>query len=452
MKIRDMIMKDLKIIFSDKSAIMMLIIMPIILMTILGYSLTMSFKDTSSMEKINIAVVKEYEMEQEKEDLIDLIPKDSDIDIKQINFEDYNIEKIFFEEFLENEEIKDILKYEILTKEDAIKKLTNKELTAIVVLPKGFIRDTMVNFGTTFRNLVNIEVIGRTDKNIGSTIVEEIIKGFTDIMTYNIASKNAFSRIYVWENIEGNVNDHIELLMDRISKTMTNDRSELEYEPLNNRPPMNSKAYYAFAMSAMFILYGASYGAKFLLEEKEMGTYGRMSASGVKKLTIVIGKASVVFISTMMQLIITYIYSSLVLGVDWGSKLNLLFIFISAAFSIASLGIMLAVIVYLMRNYNTVNAFISFLIQIMAALGGSIIPVETMPSMLRIASNFTLNGLTIKALMKNYHGYGIEGFVLYIFLLISMGIVFTIIAACLLKNEGRRVNYVKHTNAEANEV
>lgn len=176
MKIRDMIIKDLKIMLSDKSAIMMLIIMPIILMTILGFSLTMSFKDSTSMEKIKIAVVKEYELEQENKDLIDLIPKESDFDINEMDFGDFNIDKLFFEDFLGNEEIKDIIEYIILTKDEATKKLTDKEITAIVILPKGFIKDTMVNFGTTFRNIVNIEVIGRTDKNIGSTIVEEVVR------------------------------------------------------------------------------------------------------------------------------------------------------------------------------------------------------------------------------------------------------------------------------------
>lgn len=453
MKIIDIIIKDLKLTISDKSAVAILIVMPIVLMTILGYSLTFSFKDFSSMGKIEIAIVKEYQLKEEKKALLDLIPRDSNINIQDIDFDGFDMEKLFFEDFLGNDEIKNIVNYGIMTRDEAVKKLNDKEIAAIVVLPEGFIKDTMVNFGTTFRNIVNIEIIGRTDKNIGTTIVEEIIKGFSDIITYNVSAKNSFSRLYVRENIEGNIYDHIKPLIDRITKVIKTERPELEYEPLNNRPPMNSRAYYAFAMTAMFILYGVLNGSKLLLEEKDMGTYDRMSASGVGKWQIVIGKSFSIFLFTLIQLIITYIYSSLVLSVNWGNEINLLAIFIVSAFSIAALSTMLSVIVYKIGSYNVANVLTSIIIQIMAALGGSLIPLELLPAMARSASYFTLNGLVLKALMKNYYGYGINTFAVYLFVLIGLGLLFIIIAVYLLKKEqGGSKNYVKRSNAKANAV
>lgn len=452
MKIRDMIMKDFRIALSDRAVIIELIIMPIILMTILGLSLTFSFADFSNMEMVKIAVVKEYNIEEEKNNLKSLIPQNSNIDLDEINFGDFDIEMTFFEDFLGNKELKEIIEYEILGKDDAIRKLENKEITAIVILPKGFVKNTFVNFGTSFRNVVDISVIGRTDKNIGTTIVEEIMKGFTDILNYNISAKNSFIRIYNREEIDGDITDHIKPIMDRISNVLETKRPDLKYESLNNRPPMNSKVYYAFAMTAMFILFGAGYGSKFLLEEKNMGTYDRMSASGVKKSSIVVGKAATIFLVVLVQMLLTYGYSTLVLKVDWGPIYNIGVIFISSAFSVAGLGIMLAALVYSLGSYNIANLFSSFLIQVMAVLGGSMIPIEVFPSFARLASNLTPNGLMLKALMKNYYGYELNSFLGYIISLFIFGFIFMVIAAYLLKREGRRGNYVKHIDAKANAV
>lgn len=450
MKIRDIIIKDLKIIIKDKSVIMLLILMPIILMTILGSALSFSFNDYSDLDRMKIAVVKEYEVEQEKKDLLALIPKDSNIETKDIDLNGFNIEELFFEDFLLNKDIKNILEYEILTKDEATRRLTKKEISAIVILPKGFIKDNIINFGTTFRNEVKIEIIGRANKNIGTTVVEEIIKGFTDAMNYNISAKNTFSRLYIGEGIEGNINNHIKPLMDRISKIMEMDRLDIEHEPLNNRPPMNSKAYYSFSMTAMFILFSAGNGSKFLLEEKDIGTYDRIKVSGVRSWNIVISKAVTIFIITMIQMIITYGYTSILLGANWGAPLNLILIFIAASFAISGLGMMLASIVYKMESYNVANIFTSFIVQIMAILGGSLIPIEQMPEPVKVASNFMPNGLILKAFMKNYYGYGIEDIALYLIILFGMGILFALIAVYILIKEKGGVIYVERSNAKAN--
>lgn len=451
MKIRDIIIKDLRVALSDRSAILLLIVMPIVLMSILGFSLTFSFQEFSDIERVKVAIVKEYDLELEKTELLNMIPESADVDIKEIDFGDFNLENIFFEDFLGNSEIKEIIEYQIMPKDEATRLLENKKITAIVILPKGFIRDTMINFGTSFRNIVEIQVIGRTDKNIGTTIIEEVTRGFTDILNYEISAKNSFTRMYNQLDIEEDIGGHIEPLMERISDILVTERPEIEYEPLNDRPAMTSRAYYALAMTAMFVLFGAGYGSKFLLEEKRMKTYDRMAASGVKKSAIVIGKATTMFFIILLQMLVLYIFSTIVLKVEWGSIDTLLLIFIASAFAVAGLGILLATIVYSSNSYNIGNLFTSFLVQVLSVLGGSMIPIEAMPSFARLASNFTPNGLLLKALMKNYYGYRIGEFFEYILGLFLFGLVFSMISVFILKNEGK-CRHVEHTNAKIDAI
>jgi len=451
MKIRDMVIKDLKVALSDKSAIGLLLIMPMLLMAILGVSLTFSFDNPSSMEKVKIAIVKEYDFNEERDQLLELITANTDINPVELDFGDFNLEDTFFQDFLGNKDLKDIIEYELTDEKHAKEMLRDKEVTAMVVLPKGFIKDTMINFGTTFRNVVEIKVIGRTDKNIGTTIVEEVMKGFTDMINYNIAAKNSFTRLYTRLGFEDDIADHMEPLIEKIQDILSTERPIIEYEPLNDRPPMNSRVYYAFAMTAMFTLFSAGYGSKLLLEEKDMKTYDRMSASGVSQINMVIGKLATIFLVVLTQLVISYIYSTLVLRVEWGNVLNLLLIFIAASFSVSGIGIMLASIVYISGSYNLGNVFTSFIVQGMSVLGGSMIPLEVLPSSVRILSNFVPNGLMLKALTKNYYGYGFAEYSIYLLGLIILGLLFMMISTVILI-KGRRGNHVKHTSIKTDAV
>lgn len=448
MKIRDMIIKDLKIVFSDRSAILLLIIMPMLLMTILGFSLTLSFNDNPSLERIKIALVKEYDYKNEREELLEMVTANTDLEPGELDIDEVNLENIFFDDFLGNEEISKILEYELVSREEASQMLNNKNITAMVILPEGFIKDSMINFGTNFRNIVDIKVIGRSDTNIGTTIVEEIIRGFTDVLNYNVSASNSFTRLYYRLGIEEDIAEHIPIITERISEILANERPIIEYEALNDRPPMTSRAYYAFAMSAMFVLFSAGYGSKFLLEERDMKTYDRMSVSGVKQSTIVIGKAATIFLIILIQTIISFIFSTLVLGVEWGNILNLMLIFIVTAFSVSGLGIMLASIVYKSGSYNMGNVFTSFIVQVMALLGGSMIPLENMPNFTRYVSNLTPNGLMMRALTKNYYGYGFEEIGIYLLILLIIGLVFLVISLAILIR-GRRGNHVKHSAIKA---
>ncbi len=451
MKIISMIIKDFKIAISDRTAILLLIVMPIVLMSILGMSLTLSFEDFSSMEKIKIGIVKEYDLQEEKDELIDIILKNTDSVPEELDFGDFNLEEVFFKDFMGNDELEKIIQYEILDREKATQLLRDKEITAMVILPKGFIKDTMINFGTSFRNVVEIRVIGRSDKNIGTTIVEEVMRGFSDIMNYNIAAKNSFTRLYERLQIEGDISLHIEAISEKINDILKTQRPELKYEELNNRPPMNSRAYYAFAMTAMFVLFSAGYGGKLLLEEKDMKTYDRMSASGVEQWSIVIGKTATIFLVVLVQSVISFLFSSSFLRVEWGNTINVLMIFLTSSLAIAGLGILISALVYKSGNYNLENVFTSFIIQVMSILGGNMLPIEVLPGIVRTLSNFVPNGLLLKALMKNYYGYGFNEFSQYLLGMIAFGITFMILATIILMR-GRRGNHVKYTITEGNEA
>ena len=439
----------------DKKILAMTILMPIVLTTILSFALKTSFNDLSTRNKIEIGIVKEYDLNKEVEEFKDMIlsfGESTEIDEDDLSFEEFNMEKIFFDDFLDNEELSKIIDYSLVTKEEGMNKIKDGTLPTIIILPEGFIKDNMVNLFTPFRNQVEIKVIGNPDYNISTMIVEEMVEGFSNIMAYNTLGKNVFMETYLKAGGDNNYIEHLEPIMLKINDVINIKNDEIEVEKLRGRPPMTSLAYYSFSMSAMFMLFAAGFGSKLLLEEKDNQTYGRMLVSGVRKSTIVIGKTFTIFLYTMLQLSIMFVYSNIALKVEWGNFYYVFLVFILSAFAVAGIGIMLASITLKSGNYNVGDVFTTAIVNVMSAIGGSFFPIEMMSPFLRYLSKFTFNGVVIKAFTKIYYGYTLKDLAGQLLVLFITGIVSIGVAIYFLKLEEREgAYYEKHNSIKVTE-
>jgi len=140
------------------------------------------------------------------------------------------------------------------------------------------------------------------------------------------------------------------------------------------------------------------------------------------------------------------IFSQLVLKVDWGDFSSVTGIGIAAAFAVAGLGTVLAAATYRVGNYKMANIFETGIIQIMALLGGSFVPIDILPNAFQKLSVLSLNGIALKAYQKTMMGYGLEAVVGYIAVLAGIGAAFTLLAVIILmRKEG--TDHVKHYQA-----
>lgn len=450
MKVRHIILKDLKLIFSDKKALAILILMPLVLSSILGFALAGSFGGNYSTEKINILVVKKYDLDKEISEVKEFLknnPIMKNSDINENSIENYinsiDVEKLFTEEFLNNEGIKEIIKYDFSDEENAKAELNEKNISAIVVLPENFIYDMYINYLTGFTNKIDIEIIGHPDRTISSQIVEGIIKGFADISSSMIIQKNVFIESLIENNLEFE-SSNINTIMNGIFSNVNTVPINIEYEKVDGKEPITGTQYYSIAMTTMFILFVAGYGSKLLLDEKFDKTYQRMVISGLSKWKLLSGKFLVIFILGLVQVLVMIIYSSNMLKSSWGNPLYIGIISIFAVFAVSGLGIMLASISFISENYKVADLTQSVIFQIMALLGGSFIPIEVMPDFVKKLSNFTLNGLALKAYTKITVGYGFKEVIPFLTPLFIMGIIFISISILILKRQERGKVDVKY--------
>ncbi len=460
MRVFNIIFKDLKVLLTDKKTLGLLIIMPIILTTILGAALGGTFSSDSDKRAIKIAVVKEYDFAYEKDKFMEfpnnnfLFQNMNQEQLKGLetymeNFSgEFNPEEMFFDGFLDNNDMKKMLQYQVLDLEKAKELLRNNEISSIVILPEDFIYNMYVNFfPLPYRNELDIKIINNPDNYIHSQIIEGIMNSFAETSDISIIGKVTYFETGIDEGIDMMTLSNSEEIIQSFYTIIEEAKVQIEEENVDKQKPLSSIEYYAVAMTAMFILFAAGEGAYLLLEEKDNLTYARMTVAGIPKSLIAIGKYFTIFSFTLMQILVMILYSTLVLGVDWGDKWLVALITLCTTFSIAGLGTMLASMCYKSGNYKMANAFSSILIFLLALIGGSYIPIEVLPKFMHNLSNFIPNGAALKAYNSVMLGDNIIQILPFLLSLIGMGVVFTIIAVYILNTEGGIKN-VKYNSAK----
>ncbi|WP_313163258.1 ABC transporter permease [Sedimentibacter sp.] len=441
----NIIKKDLKIILSDKKALAIMILMPIILTTILSMALKGSFASgDSDFEPINIAVVKLYNEEVDnlmfesslKSSLIaDSMGEDA---IRKLidSGEDVNPEKFFFDDFLESKDVSKLIKYTVGSDEKkALTKLNNEEVSAIVLLPDKFIYDMKVNLLTPFRNKIDIKILTHPDKNLSGKIVNSVIDAYSNTISTIIIGKNVVIETSMANNISGDGFDNLDQLMEGISDVIKSIDVNLDNVVMEGRKQVNSSDYYAVGMMTMFILFAAGIGGRMLLEEKDNQTYQRMVVAGTTKFEILSGNFMTVFLIALLQITVMITFTHFALKVQWGNIGSVILISIAASFSVAGLGSFVGALTYRAGNYKMANMFESAIIQVMALLGGSFFPIDVMPEFMQRLSFLSLNGIAIRSYLKIITGYAVADILNYILILIAMGMVFTAAAVIVLKGK-----------------
>ncbi len=442
MKIKDILIKDIKKIIYDKKVLTIIILMPIVLMTILGFSLRSMFdSEDSGISDFKVAVVKTYDSDQETHRFIQFLKNNSqgneEIETLIQDIKAYHPEKIFFDQFLDDDAIQEFMTYDIMAMDNAKQSLNNKEISAVIVLPKDYVYSTFVNTMTPIRNKVTLEVIKHPDKNFTGTIVEEIIEGYNMRLNALVIGKYLFTKeTKDYVGIENALKDSA-LVMEQISEDLRRDIISIKDKSIYGNKNISSFQYYAAAMMAMFLFYAASNGGTLLLQETEDKTMQRLLISGVTISKMIKSNFLMIVCIALLQSIAMILYSSIVLKVTWGNPLLIVLTISLMSFAIGGLGLLISTITLATNNYRFANIFQLFIIHFMSLIGGSFLPVTMLPNFIQKINLLSINGVGIKMYMNIMAGHGLGTIVNYCLILLAMGLVFIITAFYIMKSKRR---------------
>lgn len=416
--------KDIKIFLSDKKASLILILMPMILMTILGVAVGGMMKGDISPAKI--AVVKKYKKEALNLEEIFNVKAESLKNVPEI----IDSEELFFGKFLDKTEVKKWLTYEIMEENEAKKLYEKGEIDGIIVLGENFYRD--LSLSLLGMNKENIELELYVDQNNSKgIIVEEILYEFTDVISYiSIANKSSMEKLMEkneYSKIAETMGNNAKIVNEKINGVKNS------FEDKENSKKVDGLSYYAIGMTAMFMLFGVTSASRTLLKEKQSGTFGRLIVSGVTYGDILIGKYLFAFFLTLYQFLLIIAYGAFVLKVDYGNLGLLLLTLVISSGSLASISLFLLALTIKSDSFSLINMVETVFIQIMALLGGSIIPIKNFPEVMQKASNFLINGIFIKTLLKLSSGGNFVDIKNYLFYILLNGLIFLVLAIFILK-------------------
>ena len=141
---------------------------------------------------------------------------------------------------------------------------------------------------------------------------------------------------------------------------------------------VDSFTYYTFVEMTLIILYISTITLTSMYKENTLHKMKRLKTSSIKKINIIISKIALGIFIGIMQIIIIYITSTRLFGVNWGQNVIYIFmVLISFIIFSSVLGISISMI---FSEEKTAYTFTNMLIIVMGFLGGSYVPLSLVKS------------------------------------------------------------------------
>lgn len=359
-------LRDLTITVRDRASLGILIAMPMILIVILSSALG---NLAENIEKTPIGIV---------------------------NLDKGNLGKVIVDA-LEGEDLqKLLLTRRILDPAQARDLVARGDLAGAIVIPKGFTHRVDTGHKESMELYVDPgrPIAGIVVRNISEAISTRVAAAFIAKRTvdYYVAPISA-GHAGLLSSTSGRAQMSV-TSTDGLSAVALDERTAEAGEEISQL------SYYAAAMSVMFIMFGAMFGAFSLVRERDNWTLPRMLMTPTGRFEILGGKLFGVFLIGITQFGVLYAFTT-GLGVKWGDPVGTALVAVSTVCAATGLSIFIAAVA---KTVRAVSGLAQMIIQFMAAIGGSFIPVSAFPGWLQPLHYASVNGWAIDAILDVMRG------------------------------------------------
>ncbi|MBK8418467.1 ABC transporter permease [Candidatus Villigracilis saccharophilus] len=364
--------KDLRLAFRDRAALILMLAAPFVLTLGLGL-VTGRFSGNNNSGL-------------------------SDIPVIIVNLDNEQLGNALADVFT-SEELADLMEPSASSDPEAARKLIDEdEAAAVVIIPEGFTRSIIPQQGDfdnpdAVQEPVKIEVYANPSRPTGAGIVKAVVDEF-------------LSRVN-----EGSLSGGVSILQLMLSGRITPDQAEAAGIAMGERLQtettdsalaitINSStadgeevqfdilAYLAPGMALMFLMYTVSYGGRSILAEKAQGTLPRLLVSPTSSTQILGGKVFGIFLTGAAQMLILIGASSLFFQLKWGDPFGVIILVLAAVFGATGWGMFITA---LARTPAQVASVGSAIMLIFGIMGGSFISLDQMPPAIQTFSKITPN-------------------------------------------------------------
>ncbi|MFT9597427.1 ABC transporter permease [Mesobacillus sp.] len=352
-------LKDALLMGRDRKALLTLVFMPILLIGILGaaFGNMMGEEEVASMEKFEVGIV---------------------------NLDEGELGNALAEEvFMKG--LPELISAEAMTEEELEDNLKQQLLSVGVIIPPDF-SDHIISGRKS-----EVKVISIPSASIQSSIVENVVLQFTqsaavNVIAMEVAGASAMSKALpaMSQFTDADVNIVEEAAVDRDQK------------------PVGSFQYYAAGMGVMFLLMTVITGVSAMIDEKEHDVYNRLLVTKLSNQHYLIGKFIGLLFMSSVQFFIIIIGTRYLYDVRWGESMTgVMIVGFSFVFSVCGLGVLLGTLVKTEKTFNAAGMLAT---QIMAAVGGSMVPLYIFPDWVNSVVKVLPNALALQTFLKLMSG------------------------------------------------
>ncbi|MEI2314309.1 ABC transporter permease [Bacillus paramobilis] len=388
--------KDLKIRLIDRRGFMMMLIMPLLLTAILGSALSNIF-DNGGLPK---TVVGYY----------------------QVGTDEFG--DVFQKDVLQSKELKDDVKVKIVNSQEELEDmLKEKKIDVGIVIPNKW--SEQVQDG----KLKEPKVLIDPSKDIQAKIAESMIRSFSErVQTVAVSTKSVVTELV--KSQHSNVEQIAKEVSGGLQTVATSGANNIEKGTIGKKT-VAAMQYYAAAMLVMFLLYNITVGAKSVVTEQRTETLARLFSTPTSSFSILFGKFLGTLLFACIQLGMFIVATHFMFQVEWGGDLSqIVVVGISYAICVSGLSMLIAAFI---REEKTADVMGGIGIQILAILGGSMLPIYVFPDTLQTIANVAPNKWALTSFLNIMSGTPWDALLPVIFSLCSAGIVSVMIGTLRLR-------------------
>ncbi|GAA3026275.1 ABC transporter permease [Tetragenococcus solitarius] len=413
----NLIKKDFLSLSKSKSDLIELLLMPLILIVILGFTLGDILMGDFNVSTFNVGVVNNQnfaaDLNRLEDDLLEEGMSEEAVGELIASTKETDPASMLID-LLTGEEFKDLMVVQgFEDAQSAQKMMEEDELAGYITIPEEFSYEVWQSIYFDEDPSATLEVTGQGEGVVSSSILQSVVHSFSD---------------------EYNLEASIALATDGEAEVEEDERDYGKITQLSVEEPVDAFQYYTIGMGVMFALSTASALASRAFREKEQHVFGRIMLSGTKPLTYLSSKMISGTLITFVQLSVLFTFSTIFFGIFDGKStefwMNITYVTALYSLVIGSITSLLTSISLYANDNSTVGFFSSF-VSVFAFIGGSLTPVDQFSETLQRMGNWLPNGAAMTSYLQIFQGFDFQDVLPLMIRVIGVTLVCLVIAVII---------------------
>ena len=401
-------LKDLRLAFRDRPALILMLVAPFALTVGLGFVTGRFSGGSSGISNIPVVIV---------------------------NLDNDQLGDALVEAFNSND-LADLVEPTTSSDPEAARRLIDDDqAAAAIIIPEGFTKsiipqaEDLASPNAPPAEPVKIEVYANPSRSTSAGIIKAIVDEFVSRVEEGRVSNTTsiLQLLYSGRIAPQQVQSMAGQLQSAASEeplAITINNSTAGGESIQ----FDALAYIAPGMALMFLMYTVTYGGRSILAERALGTLPRLLVSPTSSTQILGGKVFGIFLTGAAQMLILIGASTLIFQVKWGDALGVVMLVLAAVVGATGWGMLITALSRTPAQVGTVGTATMLIFGIM---GGSFISLENMPPFVQTFSKITPNAWALDGFTTLGLGGTLADLSTPITALLSMGLVLFLISVAL---------------------